>query len=173
LQRGCSAKKEDVVVAPAAPVVTAPPAAVVAPVAPAPVVVAPVAPVTPAPVAVAVDAGKDVCKDKIVPVNVKFVTNKDDISPESLTELAAVAKQLATCPTIKTQVEGHTDSKGSDESNLKLSQRRADAVASYMTSKGVAKERITAKGYGESKPIGDNATEEGRALNRRVEFAAQ
>ena len=108
-----------------------------------------------------------------MPVNVKFVTNKDDISPESLSELAAVAKQLATCPAIKTQVQGHTDSVGSDTSNLALSQKRADAVATYMSSQGVAKERISAKGYGESKPIGDNATEEGRAKNRRVEFAAQ
>jgi succinyl-CoA synthetase beta subunit len=183
LQRGCSAKKEEAVAVPAAPVVTAPAApAVVAPViaAPpaAPAAVPPVAPAPapaaqPAPASAAIAAGKDVCKDKIVPVNVKFVTNKDDITPESLTELAAVAKQLATCPTVKTQVEGHTDNVGSDESNLKLSQRRADAVATYMATQGVAKQRITAKGYGESKPLGDNATEEGRAKNRRVEFAAQ
>ena len=167
LQRGCSSKKEETVAVPAAPVVTAPAAV-------APVVVPPVAPAAPEPAsAAAVVAGKDVCKDKIVPVNVKFVTNKDEISPESLSELAAVAKQLATCPAIKTQVEGHTDSVGSDTSNLALSQKRADAVATYMSSQGVAKERISAKGYGESKPIGDNATEEGRAKNRRVEFAAQ
>ena len=175
LQRGCSGKKEETVAVPAAPVVTAPAApAASAPAAVAPVVVAPVAPAAPEPAsAAAVVAGKDVCKDKIVPVNVKFVTNKDEISPESLSELAAVAKQLATCPAIKTQVEGHTDSVGSDTSNLALSQKRADAVASYMSSQGVAKERISAKGYGESKPIGDNATEEGRVKNRRVEFAAQ
>ena len=179
LQRGCSGKKEEAVAVSAAPVVAAPAApaaspAASAPAAVAPVVVAPVAPAAPEPAsAAAVVAGKDVCKDKIVPVNVKFVTNKDEISPESLSELAAVAKQLATCPAIKTQVEGHTDSVGSDTSNLALSQKRADAVATYMSSQGVAKERISAKGYGESKPIGDNATEEGRAKNRRVEFAAQ
>jgi succinyl-CoA synthetase beta subunit len=171
LQRGCSGKKEEAVAVPAAPVATAP--AVVAPAAPAPVAVAPVPVAEPAPAAAAIAAGKDVCKDKIVPVNVKFVTNKDEISPESLAELAAVAKQLATCPSIKTQVEGHTDSVGSDTSNLALSQKRADAVATYMTSQGLAKERVSAKGYGETKPIGDNATEEGRAKNRRVEFAAQ
>ena len=179
LQRGCSGKKEEAVAVPAAPAVTAPAAPAASPAASAseavaPVVVAPVAPAAPEPAsAAAVVAGKDVCKDKIVPVNVKFVTNKDEISPESLSELAAVAKQLATCPAIKTQVEGHTDSVGSDTSNLALSQKRADAVATYMSSQGVAKERISAKGYGESKPIGDNATEEGRAKNRRVEFAAQ
>jgi succinyl-CoA synthetase beta subunit len=170
--RACTGKKEEAaaVPAPAAPVAAAP--AAVAPAAPPAPVVATRAP-APAAAAPAVAAGKDVCKDKIVPVNVKFVTNKDEITPESLTELAAVAKQLASCPSIKTQVEGHTDSVGSDESNLKLSQRRADAVATYMTSQGLAKERVSAKGYGESKPIGDNATEEGRAKNRRVEFAAQ
>ena len=168
LQRGCSGKKEETVAVPAAPVVTAPAALAASPAASAPAAAAP----EPASAA-AVVAGKDVCKDKIVPVNVKFVTNKDEISPESLSELAAVAKQLATCPAIKTQVEGHTDSAGSDASNLALSQKRADAVAAYMSSQGVAKERISAKGYGESKPIGDNATEEGRAKNRRVEFAAQ
>ena len=184
LQRGCSGKKEETVAAPAAPVVTAPAAPAATPTAStatsataspaAPVVVAPVAPAATMPAASAVVvSGKDVCKEKIVPVNVKFVTNKDDISPESLSELAAVAKQLATCPAIKTQVQGHTDSVGSDTSNLALSQKRADAVATYMSSQGVAKERISAKGYGESKPIGDNATEEGRAKNRRVEFAAQ
>jgi succinyl-CoA synthetase beta subunit len=170
LQRGCSNKKVEAVAVPAAPVVAAP--AAVAPAAPAAPAVAAPAP-APAPASPAVVAGKDVCKDKIVSVSVKFVTNKDEITPESMDELAAVAKQLASCPAIKTQVEGHTDSKGSDEANLKLSQQRADAVASYMTSKGVAKERVSAKGYGESKPIGDNATEEGRAKNRRVEFAAQ
>jgi succinyl-CoA synthetase beta subunit len=172
LLRNCSGKKEETVAVPAAPVAAAPAPAASAP---APVAPAPVATpaAEPAPAAATVAAGKDVCKDKIVPVNVKFVTNKDEISPESLTELAAVAKQLATCPAIKTQVEGHTDSVGSDASNLALSQKRADAVATYMTSQGLAKERVSAKGYGKTKPIGDNATEEGRAKNRRVEFAAQ
>ncbi len=173
LQRGCSGKKEEAVAVPAVPVAASPAPAAAAPAAPAPVAVAPAPVAEPAPAAAVIAAGKDVCKDKIVPVNVKFVTNKDEISPESLAELAAVAKQLATCPAIKTQVEGHTDSVGSDTSNLALSQKRADAVATYMTSQGLAKARVSAKGYGESKPIGDNATEEGRAKNRRVEFAAQ
>jgi succinyl-CoA synthetase beta subunit len=118
-------------------------------------------------------AGKDVCKDKVVPVDVTFVTGKDTISDVSLKELAAVAKQLATCPAIKTQVAGHTDNVGKAESNMALSQRRADAVATYLATQGVAQDRVSAKGYGETKPIGDNATAEGRAQNRRVEFAAQ
>jgi succinyl-CoA synthetase beta subunit len=183
LQRGCSNKKEVAVEVPVAPIATNPaptptpvpapvPAVVPAPI-PTPAVVTPAATPEPAPVPAAVAVGKDVCKDKIVPVDVKFVTNKDEISAESLKELAAVAKQLATCPAIKTRVEGHTDSKGSDESNMTLSQKRADAVANYLTTQGLAKQRVSAKGYGESKPIGDNATEEGRAKNRRVEFAAQ
>jgi succinyl-CoA synthetase beta subunit len=151
--RGCAGKKEEAVAVPATPVAAAPASPVVAEPAPA--------------------AGKDVCKDKVVPVDVKFVTGKDAISEESLKELAAVAKQLATCPTIKTQVAGHTDNVGSAESNLALSQKRADAVAIYLATQGVAKERVSAKGYGETKPIGDNATDAGRAANRRVEFAAQ
>jgi outer membrane protein OmpA-like peptidoglycan-associated protein len=118
-------------------------------------------------------SGKDVCKDKVVPVDVTFVTGKDAISDASLKALAAVAKQLATCPAIKTQVAGHTDNVGKAESNMALSQRRADAVANYLATQGVAKDRVSAKGYGETKPIGDNASAEGRAQNRRVEFAAQ
>ncbi len=177
LIRGCSGKKEEVAVAPTAPVAAAPAAATPAPAAPVSAAPAPVVtpePAAPAPAAsVAVVAGKDVCKDKLVPVDVKFVTGKDAISEESLKELAAVAKQLATCPEIKTQVAGHTDNVGSPESNLTLSQKRADAVATYLSSQGVAKERVTAKGYGETKPIGDNATDAGRASNRRVEFVAQ
>jgi succinyl-CoA synthetase beta subunit len=177
LQRGCSGKKDEAVAVAVAPVATAPAVtqapATVTPVAPAPVAAAPAPVAEPAPAAAAVVAAKDVCKDKIVPVNVKFVTNKDEISAESLAELAAVAKQLATCPAIKTQVAGHTDNVGSAESNLTLSQKRADAVATYLATQGVTKDRLSAKGYGETKPIGDNGTDAGRAANRRVEFAAQ
>jgi succinyl-CoA synthetase beta subunit len=165
--RGCTGKKEEAVAVPAAPVAAAP--ATVPAAAPA-VEPAPAPAATPT---AAAAVGKDVCTDKVVPVAVKFVTGKDAISEESLAELSAVAKQLATCPAIKTQVAGHTDNVGSAESNLALSQKRADAVATYLATQGVAKDRVSAKGYGETKPIGDNATDEGRAKNRRVEFAAQ
>ena len=68
------------------------------------------------------------------------------------------------------EVAGHTDWEGDDVYNMDLSQRRVDSVRQWLIGKGVAPERLTAKGYGESKPIASNATEEGRAENRRVEF---
>jgi hypothetical protein len=68
------------------------------------------------------------------------------------------------------EVAGHTDSMGSDAYNMKLSQQRAGAVRNFLISKGVAADRLTAKGYGESQPVADNATREGRIQNRRVEL---
>jgi outer membrane protein OmpA-like peptidoglycan-associated protein len=71
---------------------------------------------------------------------------------------------------VNIEVAGHTDSKGSDAYNMKLSQQRAEAVRNFLISRGVAADRLTAKGYGESQPVADNATEEGRFQNRRVEL---
>ena len=71
---------------------------------------------------------------------------------------------------MKIEVGGHTDSQGADATNLSLSQRRAQAVVDYMVLAGVEAGRLIAKGYGESQPIEDNATKEGRAANRRTEF---
>jgi outer membrane protein OmpA-like peptidoglycan-associated protein len=70
----------------------------------------------------------------------------------------------------KVRVEGHTDSVGGAASNLKLSQQRADAVVKYLIDRGIEPSRITAMGYGLTKPIRSNATEKGRAANRRTEF---
>jgi outer membrane protein OmpA-like peptidoglycan-associated protein len=67
-------------------------------------------------------------------------------------------------------VEGHTDNIGKEELNIKLSQQRAEAIVSYLTEKGIDPSRLKAKGYGFSKPIADNNTEEGRAMNRRTEI---
>ncbi|NOQ89039.1 MAG: OmpA family protein [Gammaproteobacteria bacterium] len=67
-------------------------------------------------------------------------------------------------------VQAHTDYKGSGEANLKLSEQRAQSVKNYLVSQGVFEKRLIAKGYGESQPIADNETEEGRAKNRRVEL---
>ena len=67
-------------------------------------------------------------------------------------------------------VEGHTDSQGSASSNQDLSQRRAEAVRDYLVSRGIAGDRLTAQGFGPSRPIADNGTAEGRANNRRVEI---
>jgi OOP family OmpA-OmpF porin len=71
------------------------------------------------------------------------------------------------------EVAGHTDQRASAEYNEKLSRRRADAVRDYLIGKGVSADRLSAAGYGETKPVADNNTEAGRQQNRRVEFAAK
>jgi len=76
-------------------------------------------------------------------------------------------------PATNVQVEGHTDSVGPDAYNQKLSQRRADAVKKVLEKDGVTPNRITAIGYGKSRPVADNATEAGRAINRRVEASVE
>ena len=73
-------------------------------------------------------------------------------------------------PDIKAEISGHTDNKGNDNLNKKLSQDRASAVMDYLVKKGVAKSRLLAKGYGKDQPSATNDTDEGRQLNRRVEM---
>ena len=77
---------------------------------------------------------------------------------------------LSDIPSLKIEISGHTDNVGSESFNELLSQRRADAVVNYLLGKGVAKNRLSAKGYGQSMPVNSNETTEGRALNRRTEF---
>ena len=101
---------------------------------------------------------------------VHFDFDKATLRPESLTVLDEDVAALSKWGDVKVEVAGHTDSKGSDAYNLNLSQRRAEAVRNYLIGKGIAAERLTAKGYGESQPVADNATDEGRAKNRRVEL---
>ena len=79
-------------------------------------------------------------------------------------------KLLTDIPTMKIELGGHTDSKGSDEYNMKLSASRAQAVVDYLATHGIDKNRLTSNGYGETKPMDTNDTEEGRQLNRRTEF---
>jgi OOP family OmpA-OmpF porin len=86
--------------------------------------------------------------------------------------LDEAAKILVSQPSITGEIRGHTDSVGPAEYNMTLSQRRADAVLEYFVSKGIAANRLRAVGYGESRPIAPNDTDEGRALNRRVELKA-
>jgi outer membrane protein OmpA-like peptidoglycan-associated protein len=100
-----------------------------------------------------------------------FNTAKATIKPESRPALEDAAKILKDNPTIKVEIQGHTDSQGSDEYNLTLSDKRAWAVVNYLIQNfGIEADRLVAKGYGEAKPVADNEKEEGRALNRRVEF---
>ncbi|WP_308437952.1 OmpA family protein [Comamonas sp. JC664] len=102
---------------------------------------------------------------------VYFENNKDIIISRSNKLLDTVANILNSHPEVeKVRVEGHTDNRGNPDYNLDLSQRRADAVVHYLMSKGVARERLEAKGFGPAQPIADNDTTAGRAKNRRVEF---
>lgn len=102
---------------------------------------------------------------------VYFETDKDIIKSESFELLNQVASILAAHPEIKKiEVAGHTDNQGNDAYNLDLSDRRSKSVRQYLIDKGIAAERLDAKGYGETKPIDSNNTSKGRANNRRVEF---
>lgn len=102
--------------------------------------------------------------------NVFFDFDKWDLRPESYIELNRVVKLLTENPAIEIEMSAHTDSRGTDEYNFKLSDNRARSVMEYIISKGIDSKRITSHGYGETKPVATNDTDEGRQLNRRVEF---
>lgn len=102
--------------------------------------------------------------------NIYFDFDKTTLKSESFTELDKVVDFLKQNSTVEVEISGHTDSKGSDDYNLNLSQGRSQSVVDYIISKGIESYRLTAHGYGETKPIDSNDTEEGRANNRRVEF---
>lgn len=102
--------------------------------------------------------------------NLNFDTNKDTIKSESYESLDKLAELLKKETSWKLLIEGHTDSDGSEAYNLDLSKRRAASAKKYLTDKGVVVGMITTQGYGESKPIADNKTTEGKAKNRRVVF---
>ncbi|MEN3040096.1 MAG: OmpA family protein, partial [Bacteroidia bacterium] len=100
--------------------------------------------------------------------NIFFDFDKATLRPESEIELIEVVRLLRENPLWRVEVQGHTDSIGSTAYNQKLSQQRAESVREYLIQRGIAAERITARGYGATRPVGDNRTEAGRALNRRT-----
>ena len=102
--------------------------------------------------------------------NLQFKTKSYQLEPVSLIELGKLLQLMNENPTIKVQVNGHTDNVGTPASNLTLSTNRAKAVVDYLISKGIEAKRLQYKGFGETKPIADNSTEEGKAKNRRTEF---
>ena len=104
-----------------------------------------------------------------VELDVKFDFDKATVKPGSLTDVANLADFMKQYPQTTTVVEGHTDSVGPDAYNQKLSQRRADAVKQVLVKDGIDAGRVSSVGYGESRPVADNATDAGRAVNRRVE----
>jgi OOP family OmpA-OmpF porin len=99
---------------------------------------------------------------------VEFDNNAASLKPESLSVLDGVADDLRKHPRLRVELQGHTDSRGADAYNLNLSQRRALSVRDYLVGRGVNPDQLVAKGYGETQPIADNDTPEGRAENRRV-----
>jgi outer membrane protein OmpA-like peptidoglycan-associated protein len=99
-----------------------------------------------------------------------FDANSATIRSVSFEILDAVAQALADHDDIELEVQGHTDSQGDDRRNLELTQRQAEAVKAYLVRAGIAASRLTANGYGETRPIESNRTSQGRAINRRVEF---
>lgn len=97
-----------------------------------------------------------------------FATDSATLSPQSTEQLTNVAAILKAYPNVHMTIGGYTDNTGDPAHNLKLSQDRADSVVAQLSAMGIAPERLTAKGYGDEHPVGDNSTEEGRALNRRI-----
>jgi OOP family OmpA-OmpF porin len=134
---------------------------------PAPVVAPPVeAPVQSAQKA---SAAQRFCNKPAV-IAVEFDTNKADIKPKYKTDLEKLGTFLQEFPNAKGEISGHTDNVGSKELNLKLSQKRAESVKSYIEKNfGIASDRLTGKGFGFSKPIASNKTKQGKAKNRRIE----
>jgi outer membrane protein OmpA-like peptidoglycan-associated protein len=102
--------------------------------------------------------------------NVLFQPGKDKLTDGSFEALDQLAVILLSHPNWHLTIEGYTDNSGTPEKNLALSMDRANAVASYLISKGVDKQHVTAIGYGQEHPIADNRTEKGKAANRRVEL---
>jgi OmpA-OmpF porin, OOP family len=103
--------------------------------------------------------------------NIFFDNNQATLKDESNAELNRLSDFLLSNSGVRIEVAGHTDNVGSDDYNMKLSQQRTEAVVDYLIRKGVGKDRLSAKGYGETKPVEKNDTEENRAKNRRVEFS--
>jgi len=104
---------------------------------------------------------------------IHFDSDSANLRPDSTPALQQVVALLTAQSSLKLNIEGHTDSTNTDAYNLDLSRRRAQAVAEWLSKNGVAASRLSAHGYGSSHPVADNATPQGRALNRRVEIVAQ
>lgn len=107
---------------------------------------------------------------KIITYAITFDVGKAVIKPESMTEINRIAQLMKDNADLKFEVQGHTDNTGNAALNQKLSEQRAQAIVAKLTEMGIAPSRLTAVGKGQSSPIADNSTDEGRAKNRRVEF---
>ncbi|MCP1366895.1 OmpA family protein, partial [Halomonas sp. BBD48] len=105
-----------------------------------------------------------------MPSSVTFGFDSSEITPEARQALNDAAAVMQQYPETRITIAGHTDSSGSDAYNQQLSERRAQSVGNYLMQNGVAAQRLTMVGYGESQPVASNANEQGRAQNRRVEI---
>ncbi len=105
-----------------------------------------------------------------MPSNITFATDSSDLSPAFFEVLNSVGRVLGEFDRTVVEVAGHTDSTGTDAYNQALSERRANSVATYLTAQGVMQARLITIGMGETRPVADNSSAEGRALNRRVEI---
>ena len=101
---------------------------------------------------------------------INFETGKSDIKPGSQKTVDQIAEMLIANPSIKVSIEGHTDNVGTAAANQTLSENRAKSVMNAVVAKGIDKARLSAKGWGQTKAIADNKTDEGKAKNRRVEI---
>lgn len=112
------------------------------------------------------------CKagDKIVLRGVTFEFDRANLTANAKAILDQAADALLSAQGIRVEIAGHTDARGSDAYNAKLSEQRAQSVMTYLGERGIAADRLSAKGYGEAEPVADNGTDEGRELNRRVEL---
>lgn len=106
----------------------------------------------------------------VVLKNIFFESGKFDLKPESTIELDNIFQLMKENPTLKIQISGHTDNVGKAADNMTLSNNRAQAVVKYLVNKGIEQTRLTFKGYGATRPVADNATDEGKAKNRRTEL---
>jgi OOP family OmpA-OmpF porin len=102
--------------------------------------------------------------------DIQFEINKADLRQSSFPVLNEIVGALETQPNLKVEIQGHTDSTGTHDYNVGLSQRRAQSVKAYLASKGIDSSRMTTKGYGPDRPIASNKTKAGRTRNRRVEL---
>lgn len=113
-------------------------------------------------------------EEVVVDMRLNFDVDKYAIKPEMVSEIAKVAEFLRQYPSVNAQIQGHTDSTGSNQYNQGLSERRANSVKDYLINNfGIDGSRLSAVGYGEERPIADNSTSDGRALNRRAEAHAE
>lgn len=115
-----------------------------------------------------------VAQDEVIVLSdqgeVLFAFDSAELTPAAQSALAEVAGRLSGASMVSVKVVGHTDSVGSEDYNQRLSERRAKSVAGYLASQGVPRDKLSTEGFGESQPVADNGSEEGRAKNRRVEI---